>query len=1493
MKTKSVFKKLLAMVLTAALLATSMLEVSLTASADGSTVINGNTFITFEDGTSPTGVTLDTGGSASVTASPVDGHGNYSLKHVWTSANRTILRTNVNFLAGHTYQISLYYYYEAQGEEISYSPWFNLYASGTPIIKGVYNAKYDQWFSYTCTYTPNEDKTYMDIIAGTVNAYFDDIIIRDITYQNQKQDSLYVATEFANVDTDTTAVVIAGGEKASVTYKYDAELGKNVAAVSFPASNASTSSMLCFPYLLKAGTTYSLSLTYKSDVWSCLSYNGKYDGSKPFAAKNKYDTVTRTFTPSADRCLYIGTTNPNPAVNMFISKVVLNEVVENTNTADRQVYDFDFTSPSAGGTNYSTALMKDANGQMSHVMSINTKDTKFQLDYALSQNKIYHIAFDYQGKANVRVLPFINGWNDIFSGNVAYSKNKDIPLASADGDWSHYSSYFLAESNATKIWVYAVNLVGNFYVDNFVIETVQEDQAVDFTENFELGTAFEGGATVENSSYSVVEAPGLDDEHGNYSLKHAKDNKIVEYYFMKPVLLKDHTYYAYFDCVADTNVSAAQNYYFNLTLTLGSQKTSLGGDNAGASWKKRGFTFKVSEEKAYLCLTAYDEIYFDNFRIIDITDMIEKSDDYYEDFSNSSEATLLQTSGSTVTYTEDVELNQKVATINFEGTSNAKFGWVEVPYYMENGVNYRIQINYQSDVWIAPHYNGSVQVGSGLKASSNWMTREWYVTANSNTDTISFGTNASSGTFKIQSIKISRIKMVVGDIDSNEILESADLILLMKYLLGISDPQIHYVSACDVKQDGSVDIRDLIRLKKLIAPVTLVDQATSLTSVANHTQNVAVGTDRADLLGDASSFRIAETGQEAFIIYRLDGGITEAAVEYDMVNSFMGDFSFAVSSNGSDWTKVTAQNIAKEEINQNSWIRVTEYFGDLSWASYFRIDFPATEPQSSVACHVRTVQINGLNAEALYAMNGYNSSLRAPQTIYVSNHGDDANTGLSQSAPLQTLEAAFERALVPGDEILLACGDTFEGEVKVVASGTQEDPIVISSYGTGEKPVISGFSKTGVKVTGEYVEIHNLAFTSQSGHSAIDFYALKDAQKYGANCGVSVNDCDFYEINSDLTSTDIARTSGGVHFMAQGNKPSWFDGVTVENNTFDAVARNAIYTSTNWAARDTAQLWGRKNFNIEGSPVFLSENIVIRGNEISNIGGDAITIIGTNGALIEHNTVANSALRYNNQTKTENNGNIATSNIAWASIWCHSSDNCVMQYNEVYGNRADNNGQDLQAFDIDHSCNDCIVQYNYSHNNAGGFMLLCGADSANNGGISGNIVRYNLSVNDGDAGSQVFDITGSVANTKIYNNTVYCGNNNVRLVNFANYGKATVKSSGTYFANNIFYAADGVSVSWDYGDSVTTPALQNAVFDHNVFYNISAPVYDNLISVTNSRTDNPNFANAGTVTNGLSCGTAYSINNTEMLTGGIAIANNGGKDYFGNAVSNTLMGAIA
>ena len=133
--------------------------------------------------------------------------------------------------------------------------------------------------------------------------------------------------------------------------------------------------------------------------------------------------------------------------------------------------------------------------------------------------------------------------------------------------------------------------------------------------------------------------------------------------------------------------------------------------------------------------------------------------------------------------------------------------------------------------------------------------------------------------------------------------------------------------------------------------------------------------------------------------------------------------------------------------------------------------------------------------------------------------------------------------------------------------------------------------------------------------------------------------------------------------------------------------------------------------------------------------------------------------------------------------------------------------------------------------NNGGFMLLCGMDSVTNAGVKGAIVRYNLSVNDGKSGLNIFDVTGSVSDSQIYNNTVYCGKNGV----------------------------------------------------------------EDMITVTGTISDDPKFANAGLESTGRETGAAYKVNNSGILNGGAVISNNGGMDYFGNAVSadSTLIGAIA
>jgi len=1396
------------------------------------------------------------------------------------SATEAPANTTVTYTAVASSGYVFDYWADAQGNKVSESVSYVHTVTADTILTPVFakNANSSAYQSY------DFDKISPELIAPAATEYTTD---KDGNVTN----ALKITTKTSgNLENPIKlAFELENGKSYKLSYSYKGT-GKVMPYVSIAGDLWNSRLMLETPN----------QISFSSDVWTTRS--------AVFTADKAINALNFCSIADAD---YAGT--------LYIDNIVIEEVTLIVNTAEKQTYDFDLSNPTISG-NSALETVTGNDGNYTNALKVTGISTNnnyhmITLDYPLEAGKRYKVSYDYKGSAHVRLYAYTSsntntGWDT--RKNTEEIGGTDTAYYFISDKWERHEAVFTAENEYGWIsfWVPSWELIDStngdlVYFDNIVIEEYTATES--YEEDFEDGTTFDGAGLKTKPISSIVTDPL---NTSNYSLK-LSASSYTAYHIAMPRLVSGHTYIISMDTynpsansfridICNSNASYAIEAYTWITTPT---------DN----WKKSVITYTATANDQFISLFIRDQVHIDNFKLIDITNKLNNTENYSEDFSNTDDTTFIQSGFSSIEYITDEELGKNVAVVTFNGTSAGNYGWVKVPYYMQNGVEYRVKMTYKSTAWVAPYINGGIDGNQGAGATDEWINGYWYITGKNDTDYFAFGTNASTATVQIASIEIEKLTLIEGDINNDGEVLANDLVLLTKYLLDVKDEEIfagkkndttvYSTGNADIKEDGVVNILDFIRLKKTVSgTMTLTDDASAVNAVAYNTENVALSTTSADLLEDKSSFKVAVSGEDAYIVYKLSGGITEAAVEYDIGVNFMGDFSFEVSDNGKIWTEVTAQDISKEEINSNSWVRATEYFGGLGNASYFKINFPETvADEETVVCHVRTVQINGLTADKLYSLNGYNSLLREAQTVYVSNSGDDNNSGLSENAPLKTLSAAFDRMLVPGDRILLERGSTFEGEVKILSSGTEAAPIVVGSYGEGDKPVITNF-ETAIKVTGEYVEIADLAFTDADSYSAVDFYALKE----GATKGVSVTNCDFYEINTVADGGSHDRSSGGVHFLAKGNKPTWFDGVTVSNNKFNRLGRNAIYVSSDWAARDTEQEWGIKNFKLEGKPVYLSENVVIEYNKIENNSGDAITVIGTDGALIQYNTVANSKLLYNVNYKRDDdtkeyvydeNGNHVLNNVAWASIWCHSSDNCVMQYNEVYGNRADNQGQDLQAFDIDLACNNCIVQYNYSHDNDGGFLLLCGEDSANNGGVNGSIVRYNLSVNDAAIGYYVIDITGSVADSQIYNNTIYCGNNtdsqvkNIKLVNLANYQKVTVKSSNTVFTNNIFYAESNVSVGYGYGDAITKPAFQNVTFNYNAFHNIATPSYENLIKVTNTVSTEPVFVNAGADAIGLSNGENYKVTNIDELVG-VVIENNGGQDYFGNTVNSTLIGAI-
>jgi len=80
-------------------------------------------------------------------------------------------------------------------------------------------------------------------------------------------------------------------------------------------------------------------------------------------------------------------------------------------------------------------------------------------------------------------------------------------------------------------------------------------------------------------------------------------------------------------------------------------------------------------------------------------------------------------------------------------------------------------------------------------------------------------------------------------------------------------------------------------------------------------------------------------------------------------------------------------------------------------------------------------------------------------TYYVSNSGNDNNSGTSASSPWQTLNKVNSfKKFAPGDNILFNRGNTFYGSITVSNSGSSGNPITYGAYGSGAKPVITGFT---------------------------------------------------------------------------------------------------------------------------------------------------------------------------------------------------------------------------------------------------------------------------------------------------------------------------------------------------------------------------------------------------------------------------------------------------
>ncbi len=487
-------------------------------------------------------------------------------------------------------------------------------------------------------------------------------------------------------------------------------------------------------------------------------------------------------------------------------------------------------------------------------------------------------------------------------------------------------------------------------------------------------------------------------------------------------------------------------------------------------------------------------------------------------------------------------------------------------------------------------------------------------------------------------------------------------------------------------------------------------------------------------------------------------------------------------------------------------------------------------------------------------------SYAANTTYYIDSvSGNDNKNGTSPSTAWKTLNKINSITLQPGDKVLFKAGCTFTGQFAPKGSGTEGNPIIIDKYGTGSNPLINGAGTVMQAVylyNNAYIELHNLEITN---HGATELNGrtgiLVKIHEFGVANHIYLNNLYVHDVNSN----SINKNAGGIIFDATGEPGSSvitkYNDVRITNCTIRNVNRTGINCggSSKWE-----ELENGLSYDMDDN--LYSTNVLISNNVLDSVGGDPILLGYLKAPKVEYNVAMNSCVT--SQAAGQ----------ASAGMWGWRCEDAVFQFNEVYGTHLNGDGH---AFDCDYDYR-TIFQYNYSHDNEGGFMLLCAEESRES------IVRYNISQNDRLG---LIDNV-SPASAEIYNNTFYIGPGLDTRVFRRTSGRAAIP---VYIENNIFYnEGTAKTVSWNEA---------RCIYDNNIYYGYNTTPADN-----NKIIADPLFVNKGTGGLGINTLSGYKLSASSpainagkfMYQNGIALSqaldplNNELTDYFGNPLYNGM-----
>ncbi len=373
-----------------------------------------------------------------------------------------------------------------------------------------------------------------------------------------------------------------------------------------------------------------------------------------------------------------------------------------------------------------------------------------------------------------------------------------------------------------------------------------------------------------------------------------------------------------------------------------------------------------------------------------------------------------------------------------------------------------------------------------------------------------------------------------------------------------------------------------------------------------------------------------------------------------------------------------------------------------------------------------------------------------------SRNGDDSRDGLAPERAWKTLDRVNSAIFPPGDRVLFRTGSVWSGQLRIAAQGGPGRPVVFRSYGGGPRPRIETagvFEDALLLRNAQQVEVRDFELTNLGEGDR----PRRGVNIVAENCGTLTNIVVAELFIHDVNGTQRRKDNGGLFFRTLGQQtPSRYDGLLIERNIIWRVDRSGIAAQSSHASRTR---W------------FPSTNVVIRDNWVGDVGGDGIVPWATDGCLVEHNIV---------QGANERAGSYN------AGIWPWSTDNTLMRLNRASGVKTLLDGQ---GFDSDYNSRNTILEFNLSHDNEGGFLLVCTPGRRRpeeNLGNLGTVARFNISRHDR---ARTFHVSAA-EQTLIHDNAIYIGPGHevqaVLLTDWSGWAR------GLDFRNNLFHS-DGIA----------------------------------------------------------------------------------------------------